>query len=62
MSFEAGWDKDGAVCVARPRVPENVTLDQLERRCPTRLAGRTGIASCTDEKARAAEALLLNKS
>jgi hypothetical protein len=62
MSFEAGWDKDGAVCVARPRIPENVTLDQLERRCPDRLAGRTGIASCTDERARAAGALILNKS
>jgi hypothetical protein len=62
MSFEAGWDEGGAVCVARPRVPGNVTLEELERRCPARLAGRIGVSSCTDAKARAAGALLLNKS
>ena len=61
LRFEAGWGKDGAVCVARPRIPENVTLEGLERRCPARLAGRVGPA-CTEEKAREGGALILNKS
>ena len=26
MAFEAAWGPDGALCVARTRVPENVTL------------------------------------
>jgi hypothetical protein len=59
--FEAGWAKDGAVCVTRPRIPENVGLEALERRCPARLAGLVGPA-CTEERARAAGALILNKS
>jgi hypothetical protein len=62
LRFEAGWGKDGAVCVARPRVPENVTLERLERRCPARLAGRVGPAACTEDKARGGGALILNKS
>ena len=39
MRFEAGWGKDGAICVARARIPEKVTLEELARRCPGRLAG-----------------------
>jgi hypothetical protein len=62
LRFEAGWGKDGAVCVARPRIPENVTLETLERRCPMRLKGRVGPPACTEEGARAAGALILNKS
>ena len=27
LSFEAAWDMNGAVCVAHPRVPENITLE-----------------------------------
>jgi hypothetical protein len=41
MAFEAAWGPDGAVCVARTRVPENVTLGALAVRCP-RLRGRLG--------------------
>jgi hypothetical protein len=62
MRFEAGWGKDGATCVARVRIPESVTLEELARRCPGRLAGRVG-AVCTEEEARHSSAtLLLNKS
>ena len=62
MRFEAGWGKDGAICVARVRIPEKVTLEELARRCPGRLAGRVG-AACTEEEARRPPAtLLLNKS
>lgn len=59
MGFEAGWGPDGAICVARPRIPENVGLGELKRRC---LAGRTGPTACTEDKAQAAGALILNKS
>jgi hypothetical protein len=62
LGFEAGWGRDGAVCVARPRVPENVTLDELERRCPAKLAGRIGPAACTEDEARRRGALILTKS
>lgn len=50
FSFEAAWGSDGAICVAHPRVPQNVSLAALEAACP-RLAGRLGPA-CTPEAAR----------
>lgn len=34
MQFEAGWSDYGATCIARVRIPENVSLDQLVRSCP----------------------------
>jgi len=34
LPFEAAWSKDGAVCVAHPRVAENVTLDELAKSYP----------------------------
>lgn len=46
-TFEAGWGPNGALCVHHPRIPENVTLEALEKRCPDHLAGRTG-AVCTE--------------
>jgi hypothetical protein len=60
MAFEAGWTQDGAVCVNHPRVEENISLDEIAARW-RRLAGRTG-ASCTEEAARSAGALLFNRS
>ena len=48
--FEAAWDADGALCVAHPRVPRNITLEELASACP-RLAGRLG-PSCTEGAAR----------
>ena len=60
LSFEAGWNQDGAVCVARPRLSDIVTLDALAAQCP-RLKDRLG-ASCTEESARARGALIFNRS
>ena len=60
QELEAGWSPDGAVCVRHPRVPDHVSIEELERRYP-RLRGRTG-ATCTEELARANGALLFNRS
>jgi hypothetical protein len=62
MPFEAAWSSDGAVCVARPRVPELLTLEELARAYPS-LAGAIGPKAC-DEGTMAAnpKALLLNRS
>ena len=32
MSFEAAWNEDGAVCVAHPRIRENITLAEIATR------------------------------
>ena len=58
FSFEAGWTADGAVCVAHSRIPENVTRESLLAYCP-RLAR---LSSCDEGTARAAGALLFNRS
>ena len=61
MPFEAAWDEQGAICVAHPRVPQKITLAELEAQAP-RLAGRTG-AGCTAEAAKAmGKPLLFNAS
>jgi hypothetical protein len=59
LEFEAGWSKDGAVCVRHVRVKENVTLGKLEA-LPA-LHGRTGTI-CTEEFARAHGAVMFNRS
>ena len=59
MDFEAGWTKDGAVCVRHVRVKENTSLDALEKL--TSLRGRTG-AVCTEQFARAHGAVIFNRS
>jgi ADYC domain len=62
LAFEAAWRADGAVCVARPRVADVVTLEQLAERYP-RLKARLGPAACNEERAlRDAAALLFNRS
>jgi hypothetical protein len=61
LRFEAAWGSRGAVCVARTRIPDKVTLDDLARSCPERLAGRTG-AACTEELAVGDDVLILNGS
>ena len=58
FSFEAGWKPEGAVCVAHTRIPENITLDKLKASCP-RLAT---MPTCDEALARAAGALLFNRS
>ena len=44
-NFEAAWSSRGAACVARPRIPELMTLEELARRYP-QLSGHLGTA-CT---------------
>jgi ADYC domain len=58
FSFEAGWNANGAVCVAHTRIPENITLDRLKAACP-RLAAAP---ACDETSARAAGAMLFNRS
>jgi hypothetical protein len=61
FSFEAAWDENGAICVAHPRVPQNVTLEALAEACP-RLRGRLG-PDCTRERAgQLGQPLLFNAS
>jgi ADYC domain len=62
MSFEAAWAPDGAVCVAHPRLPDLITLEEVARSCPARLAGRTGPACSEDGAGKASKVLLFNKS
>ena len=59
MTFEAAWGPQGAVCVARTRIPEVATLDDVLAACPRLRAAPTG-ANCTE--ASATGALLFNKS
>ena len=62
IAFEAAWGVDGAVCVARPRIPENVSLEQLAERHP-RLKTRLGVAACSQDGAlHDPAALLFNRS
>jgi len=62
FAFEAAWGPDGAICVARPRLPENVSLDQLAERYP-RLKSHLGPAGCSmDSAMRDPMALLFNRS
>ena len=59
LVFEAGWTKDGAVCVRHVRVKENILLEELDA-LPS-LHGRTG-AICTEEFARQHGAVIFNRS
>ena len=62
MAFEAAWGVDGAICVARPRIAEKISLAQLAERYP-HLASRLGPVSCTEDGAmRDPAALLFNRS
>jgi hypothetical protein len=62
MPFEAAWGRNGAVCVAHPRIAENVSLDELGRRYPI-LRGGLGPEACTEEAMRhRPDVLLFNRS
>ena len=62
MAFEAGWSPDGAVCVAHPRIPENVSLQDLGERYP-HLRPHLGPTQCTEESAmHDSRALIFNRS
>jgi ADYC domain len=58
--FEAGWAPSGAVCVARTRIPQNLTLERLGQNC-LRLQAALG-TDCTEERATALGAVLFNRS
>jgi ADYC domain len=47
LTFEAAWGPEGAVCVARTRLPDIIDLEGLGRACP-RLVGRLGSAACSE--------------
>ena len=59
--FEAAWGETGALCVAKVRVPENVSLETVAAMCP-RLADRLGTACTEDSAARFGTPLLFNRS
>ncbi len=62
MRFEAAWNEHGAVCVAHPRIPQNVTLEKLALTCP-RLAGHLGEQACSEDAAKkSGDAILFNRS
>ena len=62
MPFEAAWGPDGAVCVARPRIAEILTLDDLAKAYPS-LAGAIGPKACEEGiMADNPKVLLLNRS
>ncbi len=58
FSFEAGWAPHGAVCVHHTRVSTLITADDLALTYPRLITG----ASCDEETASAAGALLFNRS
>lgn len=62
LSFEAAWGPQGALCVAKTRVPENGGLETLRQRCPARLEGRLGDACNPDGPAVPGQVLLRNDS
>lgn len=62
LPFEAAWGRSGALCVAHPRIAENVSLDALAQRYPA-LSGRLGPEACTEEAmCNHPDALLFNRS
>lgn len=62
MPLEAAWGRDGAVCVAHPRIAQNATLEELGSRYP-RLRQRLGRDACTEEAMRHnPDVLLFNRS
>jgi hypothetical protein len=59
FTFEAAFGPHGALCVAHPRVRENITLEALARACP-RLVGHLGPDQCSEGAAK--DALLFVES
>lgn len=48
-TFEAAWGAEGAICVRKVRIPEEYSIEELERTCP-RLKGKVG-KQCTEQRA-----------
>ncbi len=60
-TFEAAWGPEGAVCVRKVRIPEDYSLQELERSCP-RLKGKTGDACTEHQSLQSDDTLILNRS
>lgn len=62
LAFEAGWSPEGAICVARARLP-GWSLEAVVAACPHKLRGRVGeTASCRlSEALGQSDVLLVNK-
>jgi hypothetical protein len=60
--FEAAWGPDGAVCVARSRIPELASLKALAEACPDKLRGRVGDVCHEDSDTTLGRALVFNRS
>ena len=60
LTFEAGWNAEGAVCVHHLRTKGAMSMAELVQRYP-QLKGRTGVA-CTQEFARTKGAVLFSRS
>jgi hypothetical protein len=60
LLFEAGWGPDGAVCVARPRLPNVHSLQEIGTSLP-RLKKVLGPEHCTESKARQLGAILFSQ-
>jgi hypothetical protein len=61
LTFEAGWNQNGAVCVRHTRIVQNLTLQQLATQCP-RLDASRQAEHCDEVAAAASGALLFNRS
>jgi hypothetical protein len=62
MPFEAAWGPGGAMCVAHPRIAENISLERIAQLYPT-LKARLGPDACTEAAMRDdARAILFNRS
>ncbi|MCP4687385.1 MAG: hypothetical protein GY859_04995 [Desulfobacterales bacterium] len=48
LTFEAGWNEHGAVCMRKTRIPQDYTLDDILRECPEKLKGAVGEGICLE--------------
>ncbi|MDQ8023996.1 MAG: ADYC domain-containing protein [Moraxellaceae bacterium] len=61
MPFEAAWGPQGALCVAKPRLPQVNTLAAIAAACPAKRFVETQ-AQCTEARALAPGTFILNRS
>lgn len=61
LVFEAAFSPEGAICVARTRIPERATVESLAKACP-RLVGKLGPACTETEVKKNPRALIFLKS
>lgn len=61
LVFEAAFSPEGAICVARTRIPERATVESLAKACP-RLVGKLGPACTEAEVKKNPKAIIFLKS